>query len=342
MRELIQSMIAALLVSVAFVGHGHADSLPGEGKTVRFAQNDSLGANYVQDWIIVKALEALGYKIDFKTISTTLFFQAAAQGDLDMTGDIDWSQRQSQYNKVADKVALLSEGTILGGGVNGYIIDKKTADAYKITNIEQLKDPKIAVLFNSTGDGKADLANCDPGWSCGDLVDHQIKAYGLSDTVQSVRAKYEALMAEAVARVKRGEPVIFYGWAPSFVASKLAPGKDIVWLPTPFDALPEGIDAGNTLVAGVVGCAGDQDPCRLTNQPWNWRLAANREFLAANPAVEKLAEVVGWPMATWSAWENDMSTNNSPRATQAIAEKWIEDNKVEFDKWVEHAKSGAK
>lgn len=40
--------------------------------------------------------------------------------------------------------------------------------------------------------------------------------------------------------------------------------------------------------------------------------------------------------------ENDMSTNNSPRATQAIAEKWIEDNKVEFDKWVEHAKSGAK
>ncbi len=35
----------------------------------------------------------------------------------------------------------------------------KTAEKYKITNVEQLKDPKIAKLFDSNGNGKADLTD---------------------------------------------------------------------------------------------------------------------------------------------------------------------------------------
>lgn len=49
------------------------------------------------------------------------------------------------------------EGVFVNGAAQGYLIDKKTADQYKITNIAQLKDPKIAKLFDTNGDGKADL-----------------------------------------------------------------------------------------------------------------------------------------------------------------------------------------
>lgn len=42
-------------------------------------------------------------------------------------------------------------------------IDKKTAAQYQITNLEQLKDPKIAQLFDSDRDGKANLVGCVPG-----------------------------------------------------------------------------------------------------------------------------------------------------------------------------------
>ncbi|MFP1591885.1 hypothetical protein ACLB1M_20810 [Escherichia coli] len=38
------------------------------------------------------------------------------------------------------------EGVFVNGAAQGYLIDKKTADQYKITNIAQLKDPKIAKL----------------------------------------------------------------------------------------------------------------------------------------------------------------------------------------------------
>lgn len=49
--------------------------------------------------------------------------------------------------------------------MQGYLIDKKTADEYKITHISQLSDPKLAKLFDSNGDGKADLVGASAGWA---------------------------------------------------------------------------------------------------------------------------------------------------------------------------------
>jgi glycine betaine/proline transport system substrate-binding protein len=62
------------------------------------------------------------------------------------------------------------------------LIDK-TAEQYHIKSIDQLKDPKIAKLFDTNGDGKADLTGCTPGWGCEAVINHQIDAYGLSKTV---------------------------------------------------------------------------------------------------------------------------------------------------------------
>ena len=61
---------------------------------------------------------------------------------------------------------FIVKGYLVNGAAQGYLIDKKTADQYKITNIAQLKDPKIAKLFDTNGDGKADLTGCNPGWGC--------------------------------------------------------------------------------------------------------------------------------------------------------------------------------
>lgn len=54
---------------------------------------------------------------------------------------------------------VLSRGVFVTGAAQGYLIDK-TAEQYKITNIAQLKDPKIAKIFDTNGDGKADMMGC--------------------------------------------------------------------------------------------------------------------------------------------------------------------------------------
>ncbi|MCQ4504704.1 proline/glycine betaine ABC transporter substrate-binding protein ProX, partial [Vibrio parahaemolyticus] len=71
----------------------------------------------------------------------------------------------------------------VSGAAQGYLIDKNTAEKYGITNIGQLKDPKLAKLFYANGDGKADLTGCNPGWGCEIVVEHQLYAFKLRDTV---------------------------------------------------------------------------------------------------------------------------------------------------------------
>ncbi|BAN98064.1 glycine betaine ABC transporter substrate-binding protein [Plautia stali symbiont] len=71
------------------------------------------------------------------------------------------------------------QDTYVSGAAQGYLIDKKTADQYYITNIEQLKDPKLAKLFDTNGDGKADLTGSTLGWGCEAVINHQIEAYKL-------------------------------------------------------------------------------------------------------------------------------------------------------------------
>ena len=317
----------ALAFAVAPV---QAQELPGKGKTVHYAQSDSLGANYVTAQIVMKALKELGYDVKLSTVNTTLFFQAAAQGDLDLATDVNFPQREPGFRAVERDAEIVGGGLIVGGGINGYLIDKKTADANNITSLIQMKDPKVAALFGK--DGKADLINCDPGWSCGDVVDFQLDKFGLKGTVKSIRGKYEALMVEAVARVKRGEPAFFYAWSPSWVNNALVPGKDVVWLPTPFDAVPPNIKVSTSaLVPGVKGCAGGQDPCRMALGQWNYVPIANRDFLAKNPAIKRFLELSRYPRDTWAKWEGDIARGSSPRAIKAAAEAWITENRSTFD-----------
>ncbi|VEC81611.1 L-proline glycine betaine binding ABC transporter protein ProX (TC 3.A.1.12.1) [Raoultella ornithinolytica] len=102
------------------------------------------------------------------------------------------------------------EGVFVNGAAQGYLIDKKTAEQYHIKSIDQLKDPKIAKLFDTNGDGKADLTGCTPGWGCEAVINHQIDAYGLSKTVVHNQGNYAAMMADTIARFKEGKPVIYY------------------------------------------------------------------------------------------------------------------------------------
>ena len=342
MRSTRRTAAFAVSALTVMLGLMTADSAsaqqPGAGRTVRYSQSNALGATYIADQIAIAALEKLGYKVNVTVLAPTAFFQGAAQGDMDLSTSINFPQSAVPYQRVEKQLALVGDGAIIGGGVNGYMVDKKTAEANNLTNVEQLKDPKIAALFDTSHSGKATLINCDPGWSCGDVVDFQLDKFGLKDTVRSVRGKYEALMGETFARYRAGEPVLFYGWSPGWVVDTLRPGRDVVWLPTPFEALPPGVAAPKgALVSGVVGCAGGQDPCRMTIGAWNYQSIVNRAFLAENPAVGKLVEQFHFPLSTWIGWEGTISKTKSDRDIKKAAEAWIAENQAQFDGWVKEA-----
>lgn len=316
-----------------------ADTLPGTGKTVRYVQADSLGANYVADQIVAKAMQSLGYDVKLSTMNITLFFAAVAQGDVDLSTDVNLPQREPEFRAVEKQAEIIGTGFIAGGGVNGYMIDKKTADAHHITSLEQMKDPDVAGLFGEGG--KAELISCDPGWSCADVVNYQVKKFGLTQNVHVVSGKYEALMTDVVSRIKSGSPAFFYAWSPSWVTSGLVPGKDVVWLPVPADALPPRMpNSGSALVKGVVGCAGGADPCHMAMASWNAGSVANRTFASANPGIKALIQQIKFPPTVWADWESAISKeHNSTGLYSRLADQWLAANRTQFTQWVAAARA---
>ena len=328
-------VLGAVTASFFLAGTAGAQTtLPGAGKTVHYAQDDSLGGNYVVAQITSQALKKLGYDVRLSTMDTTLFFQAVSQGDMALATDVTLPQREPGFRAIARQATLVGDGMIIGGGINGYLVDRKTAVANNITNLQQMKDPKIAGLFGS--DGKAEMISCDPAWSCGVVVDYQLDKFGLKQTVKPIRGKYEALMADVVAKVRNGKPAFYYAWSPSWMTNALKPGSDVVWLPTPQDALPPDVPArGSALVKGVVGCAGGADPCRMAMGAWNYDTVANKQFLAGNPAVKALLEQIRFPLSTWSEWEGAISKEGgSVSVVKKLSDSWIASNQSQFDQWV--------
>lgn len=114
------------------------------------------------------------------------------------------------YEAAGGDKKFYREGVFVNGAAQGYLIDKKTADQYKITNIAQLKDPKIAKLFDTNGDGKADLTGCNHGWGCEGAINHQLAAYELTHTVTHNQGNYAAMMADTISRYKGQTGVLLH------------------------------------------------------------------------------------------------------------------------------------
>ncbi len=313
--------------------------LPGNGVTVSPARA-TWDTGWFQLEIYIKALEELGYAVNRPTtLDNPPFYESVALGDIDFWVNGWFPLHNTYLDEVQDRVELVGY-VAAGGALQGYLIDKATAEANNITNLDQFHDPEIDTLFDIDNNGLADLVACPPGWGCELVIEHHLDAYELRDFVEPIKAQYSVSMADAIARFQSGDPVFFYTWTPNWTVGILQPGVDVVWLAVPFPSLPEDqeqyIDA--TSVSGLEGAAGGQDPIDLGFPANDIRPVANSEFLDANPAIRTLFEVAGIPLADIFA-QNALMFEGEDREADIIsqAEQWVEDNMAIYDSWIEQA-----
>ena len=118
---------------------------------------------YFQAEIYKQALEKMGYKVSGPTVmKPQVFYVAAAAGDIDLWVN-GWEGTHQTYLKDKNvKGKVKAVGYVMKkGGLQGYLIDKKTADALNIKSVLDIK--KHAKQFDANGDGKADMVACPPG-----------------------------------------------------------------------------------------------------------------------------------------------------------------------------------
>ncbi len=328
------ALATGLVATSAFASTAWAEKLPGEGITVQPVQS-TVAEETFQTLIVNKAMEALGYNVlPSKEVDYNVGYTSVAEGDATYLPVAWFPLHQGKYLKAGGENKFFVEGEYISGAAQGYLIDKKTAEKYGITNIGQLSDPKIAKLFDANGDGKADLTGCNPGWGCEGVIEHQLDAFKLRDNVTHNQGNYAAIIADTISRYKKGESILYYTWTPYWVSGVLVPGKDVVWLEVPFSSLPgERKDVDTTLANGK----------NYGFQMNSMKIVANKKFAMENPAAAKLFSIMKVNINDVSAENMMMSQGkNSSADIEAHANGWIKAHQDLFNSWVEQAKAAAK
>jgi glycine betaine/proline transport system substrate-binding protein len=308
--------------------------LPGKGKSVQPCYN-GIAEEYFQLLIVNKGLEKLGYKVKKALeLEVTSMHVAVAQGDADYNANSWVPLHDAFYEKVGGAAKVTRVGTLVEGAVQGYLIDKKTADKYNIETINQFTEPEIAKLFDVDGDGKADLTGCNPGWGCERIIEHHLDAYGLRDTVHHNQGSYFALIADTISRYKAGNPIFYYTWSPQWVGGVLVPGKDVKWLTVTHTALPEEQKGANTKLP---------DGRNVGFSVNSIHIFANNQFLAENPAAKRFFELVKIPIEDIGLQNFKMREGEKrARDINRHADEWIMANQAQFDGWIQEAIKAAK
>ena len=334
-KELTKS-IAKLTVAGSFAAMAltaNAESKPGDGVEVT-PIFPSIAEERFRGEIAIAGLEALGYEVEEpKETEYATMMLALSYGDADFSVHMWDILHDTFYQNAGGDRTMVKAGDVIPGVLQGYLIDKKTAEAHNITKLTDLKKPEIAKLFDADGDGKADLTGCNPGWGCELVINHHMLAYDLKDTVTHNQGSYFALMADTITRYKEGQPILYFTWVPQWIAGVLVENEDVVWLEVPHTSLPDGNNDVNTSFQGKnLGFAVDQVQAVL-----------NKEFAEENPAATKFLSLVQITAGDESA--QNLKMQNGEKSMKDIkrhAQEWIAANQDKFDGWIAEARAAAK
>ena len=323
---------SAVAFSVVCLGASASVDKPGEGVKITPAF-PTVDEERFRGEVALAGLRELGYKVQKpKETEYATMVLAVGFGDADFTVNAWDKLHAAFYDKAGGDENMIKVGNVLPGVLQGYLIDKKTADQYNIKYITDLKKPEIAKLFDTDGDGKADMTGCNPGWGCELVIAHHMKAYDLEKSITVNQGSYFALMADTITRYKEGKPVFYFTWVPQWIASVLVEDKDVVWLEVPKTDLPGGKNDVNTMYKGKnLGFAVDKVEAVL-----------NKEFAQENPAALKFLSLV--QIST-----DDESTQNlkmqegekKPKDITRHAKEWVQAHRAQFDEWLKASRAAA-
>ncbi len=303
-------LVAALAAFVLMLSACATEEVAGPVKIAR-ADWDS---GYMQAAIYAKLIEELGHEVTDPAASTLnpySFYPALAAGQYDLWAN-GWFPNHDIFlegeNVTGQAVDLPIEPVgyeVAKGGVEGWMVDKATADRLGITSMDDVA-ANVGV-FDSNGNGKADLIGCNAGWGCNTWINNLIAEESWGANVEQISGNYDDLVRAVIDRVNAGESALFYAYTPNWTADSLVDGENAVWV------YEYGIN--------------------------DIRAVSNTDFLDDNPDIRRLLEVVAIPLSDIAAQNAKMAAGEYTEADiEADAEGWIAANRDKVDSWLAAAR----
>jgi len=324
----------AAIWACASIAPALAKSKPGQGVVVTPVMG-MLDESF-QTRLVVRGLTELGYRVRPALLIEDYgeMHRAVASGRATfMACHWDPLHGDAFYEAGGDE-AMHRKGFFVPGSIQGYQVDRRSAIRLGIDTIDKLSNPDVAAAFDHDGDGKADLVGCPPGWSCGDIIEHHLDAFGLRETVTHHRTDYGPAMSAAIGRFEAGKPVLFYAYTPHWSNGRLVPGRDAIWLLVPFSALPNQRPGATTAQPD-----GSDFGFRLNRQ----RIVANRDFARKHPAAARLFELMRLPAHDISAQNAHFKAGERSAADiERHVDGWVTAHRATFDDWLDTARRAAR
>ena len=288
-------------------------------------------------------MQQLGYDVNELANATYAprdFYQGMANGQFHFWAN-DWFPTLSRSFVQAGLTGIARPigYQMRSGGVEGIVVDKITADAHGITRWDDIGDnPAIAALFDRDDDGKADIMGCEQYWHCLTVINDTIAANGWQDTIEQVSGSRAEQFADSVIRMHDGEPLLQHVWSPSAFTGVLVPGENVIWLSldNPLD------DYRNAAVLPAEQCPGQ--PCKTGFTTADIRVVARNDFLEANPAAERLFELVVFSPLDISRLTHahiGAGIQYTEEDVKMAAAQWVADNLHTVDRWLAEARAAA-
>lgn len=342
---------------------------PGEGVSVTMARAD-WSTGYFQAQVYKQMLEELGYDVSEPSeaeLGPSLAYLAMAEGDVDFWANSWYPGHSSWWEPELPDGSLVGDhlekvGAVFrGGGLQGFLITKSVADEYNITHLDQINDdPEIRALFDSDGDGVAEIYGCQESWTCDNIITAQIAFSGWEHVTQII-AGYDAMFAEAAAKMDAGEPAVIYTWTPSAYITQIRPGDNAYWIAMENvldDSNPTDFEGGELFDQRFYATTGEpvmldipaeQCPaaavdgfCQIGWVPADIQVTANSDWLAANPAAAELLRAAKLSVIDVSLANVEQDGGKDTEAEIAqLAADWIAANRATVDAWLETARAAA-
>ena len=304
------TLIAAV---AAFVLMLSACAVQEEEGPVAIARAD-WSSGYMQAAIYAQLIEELGYEVTDPAAAELRpysFYPALAAGQYDLWAN-GWFPLHNIFlegeNVTGQAVDLPIEAVgwqVAGGGGEGIMVDKATADRLGISSMDGVA--ANAGVFDKNGNGKADFIGCNVGWGCQIAFNEQIANESWGAGVEQISGTYDQLIRGVIDEVAAGESALFYAWTPNWTSTVLVPGQNAVWVQSDINDI---------------------------------RAVANTDFLDRNPDIRRLLEVVAIPLADIAAQNARMAAGEYSEADIASdAEAWIADNRAQVDDWLATARA---
>ncbi len=171
--------------------------------------------------------EGYGCEVDVITSSTVPILLALSKNEVNFVMEIwdnTWGESWKKYaeQNLVKKVGVNFEGAYEGWFVPKYVIEGDSdrgiepfaPDLKTVFDLKKYKD----IFRDREEPTKGRFLNCPVGWTCEETNKKRLVAYGLADDFTSFEVgTAAALDAEIVRSYKRGIPILFYYWQPTWM-----------------------------------------------------------------------------------------------------------------------------